>query len=54
MIYIINVLINIIGLVIINFCCFLYVDLEANKPSIAFLILMFGNCIGGLLYRYDN
>ena len=48
-----NFLINIIGLLIIDFSVITYLYL-CNDPFLAFVIMFIGQFIGGLLFKYEN
>ena len=48
-----NFLINVIGLLIIDFSVITYLYL-CNNPFLAFVVMFIGQFIGGLLFKYEN
>ncbi len=50
----IQFLINVIGLVIIDIGAFAYMEIYDEGKIFALIILMFGNGIGGCLYKYSK
>lgn len=46
-------LINVIGLLIIDFSVITYFYLY-NRPFLAFVAMLIGQSIGGLLFKYEN
>ena len=50
----IEILINIIGLLMIDYGAIFYTRLSDDNLLIAFLFLLLGNAIGGLLYKYKE
>ena len=50
----IETLINIIGLIMIDFGAIFCARLSDDNLLIAFLFLLLGNTIGGLLYKYKE
>ena len=50
----IEILINIIGLLMIDFGAIFYTRLSDDNLLMAFLFLSLGNAIGGILYKYKE
>ena len=50
----IEILINIVGLLMIDLGAMFYARLSDDNLLIAFLFLLLGNAIGGLLYKYKE
>ena len=50
----IEILINIIGLLMIDLGAMFYARLSDDNLLIAFLFLLLGNDIGGILYKYKE
>lgn len=50
----IQFLINVIGMVIIDIGAFAYISIYDESKIMALIILMLGNGIGGVLYKYSK
>ena len=46
--------INMIGLVIIDLGAFMYISIYKESNILAFILLLLGNTIGGILHKYSK